>query len=141
MAVMVTYKEHSWKPWKFERTPHGWWSELAAWFAAGDTYATAALREYILDIAQELQIKSMEEWHNVTPEKLRPSHSRHLDYLGRLPKVLKRLYPTYPWKFVIHEEKCMLTFNRIVILNTTHIHCTFSVGTFRRASSSTKLVE
>jgi len=110
LAIMYVYKEYAWKPWKFERTPHGWWSELAAWSAAGDLSALTAMREYILDLASELNITTLDDWNAITTEILGPTHSHHLKYLGELPRVLKRLYPDHQWQFEIAEEKRTIAF-------------------------------
>jgi len=93
LAVMTTYPEHPWKPWKFHRSPNNWWKQTGAKFASGDEEAAKLVREYIEDLGKQLNLSLSRpnEWKTVATSKLDRATQVQLDQLGGLQKVLARL--------------------------------------------------
>ena len=52
--ISSVYPEHKWLLWKFSRVPSGFWEK------------SENQRNFLENLASELQIKNIEDWYNVT---------------------------------------------------------------------------
>jgi len=66
-------------------------------FAQRDAATESTVREWIESLAKTYEVKQLEDWYRVSREQLGPANLEHLDYLGRLETVLRRLYPDHEW--------------------------------------------
>jgi len=99
MCVCTEYPEFAFKLWKFEKPPDGWWIHLATLFnnSSCDPIAEAVLREFVLDAMQEKNLKTLDEWENVSHAHLGSSLLQRFNYLGGLHYTLQRLFPNHKW--------------------------------------------
>jgi hypothetical protein len=90
-AVKSIFPEHKWIPWNFTNLPAGWWDDAAH------------LREYMDWLAGELQLKSKDDWYNVSYLDVQRHHGRSLfRRFKSLGDVLHAAYPEHkflPWSF------------------------------------------
>lgn len=98
------YSPESVRIWKFQKTPSGWWSDLAAKFYAGDQSATALTKLFIADIAEQWQVRSLDDWYSVVHKIGKGRIYFQLSHFGSLERVLKCLHPNHPWKFQQDEH-------------------------------------
>jgi len=112
---MAVYHDHTWKVWKFIKPPVGWWQVTAMKFAYRDAATEITIREWIESLAEKFAIKSPEDWYRVSREQLGAATIEHLDYLGRLVNVLRRLYPDYPWASWKFQSSAKRAIQRVVI--------------------------
>ena len=68
-------------------------------------------KEFLDQLALALNIKSMEEWYNITKERLLFGDDSAVGFLdeyeGSLEKALQAVYPEYPWdieKFIKYQD-------------------------------------
>ena len=52
--IKSVYPDYKWLPWKFNHVPRGYWKD------------ENNIKEYMNWLSQKLNIKSMEDWYNVT---------------------------------------------------------------------------
>jgi hypothetical protein len=55
---MNLYPEVEWKPWKFDKAPRNFWQD------------PTNQRKFLIDIQKDLQLKSPEDWYNVTTSQI-----------------------------------------------------------------------
>mgnify|MGYP007135783316 CR=1 FL=1 len=93
---MVTYPDHHWQPWKFTRPPQSWWDSVALEYVY-NPHAEAALRLYVEEVADQLGVKSLNDWEKISAKNLDYSQKAHFDKCGGLLVLLQRLYPAHDW--------------------------------------------
>ena len=54
--ITSVYPNYKWLPWKFSHTPKGYWND------------ENNIKEYMNWLSEKLNIKTMEDWYNVTNE-------------------------------------------------------------------------
>ena len=54
--ITNTYPNYKWLPWKFSQTSKGYWDD------------TNNVKEYMNWLSEQLNIKTMEDWYNVSRE-------------------------------------------------------------------------
>eukprot|EP01122_Echinamoeba_exundans_P009959 TRINITY_DN3597_c0_g1_i1.p1 TRINITY_DN3597_c0_g1~~TRINITY_DN3597_c0_g1_i1.p1 ORF type:complete len:295 (+),score=32.12 TRINITY_DN3597_c0_g1_i1:56-940(+) len=90
-ALKSIFPEHQWIAWNFTNLPAGWWDEAAH------------RREFMDWLAAELQLKTKEDWYNVSYNDVQQHHGRSLFRRFRsLCDVLQATYPDHaflPWRF------------------------------------------
>ncbi|KAJ1501146.1 hypothetical protein HMI54_010222 [Coelomomyces lativittatus] len=87
-ALSVIYPDYKWLPWKFPTVPRNFWVDIKnqKWF--------------IEWAAQELKIKEMSDWYNVSFKQIIDAGGGILLVKNRsLPHLLFRVYPESYWKF------------------------------------------
>lgn len=84
-----SYPEHQWKPWKFNRLPHGWWNKQEN------------QKRFLESLAKELGLKELDDYYL----KIRTSDienakgSGFLRFYGySIGKALMTLYPEHKWR-------------------------------------------
>jgi len=95
---MTEFPEHAWIPWKF--TPRSmWWAHLGQLVSYHDEVAKAVVRNYLDNIATELNLGSLNEWQQILHnETLLPVTERNrLLQLGSLQNLLSTVYPHHSW--------------------------------------------
>ena len=95
-AIITEFPEHAWTPWKFVKSPKGWWEMLADSFLAGHPAAETTVREYLEYLAQAYNVQTLSQWCTV-PMRLEKTDSNRLAHFGGLMKLLTRLYPKHNW--------------------------------------------
>jgi len=113
--VQVEYPEVAWRPWRFDRSPRGWWQALQDRFPCISPYpnsesssphdiptidpiSEAVVRDFIELLAQRHGIGQLSDWYRISHEQLDSGTADQLKQLGRLPNVLQWLYPTHEWE-------------------------------------------
>jgi hypothetical protein len=85
------YPKYKWLPWKFQRSPKGFWSDIKN------------QQTYVQWLEQQLQITNKEDWYKVTLDQLDQHHGTWLGrHYGTVFTMLQHIYPKYkwlPWKF------------------------------------------
>lgn len=87
MMVMTEFPEHPWRPWEFKKSIKLWWQNLAEEEARGNEIAAAAVREYLLLLAEKLGVQHVKD----IPFYNYPTVTLHLNYFGSIPALLSRL--------------------------------------------------
>ncbi len=88
-ALVQLYPEHEWQLFKFKQTPQNLWNDKGR------------RKQYFDWIATQLNIKTFEDWYNVTTGDIHAKGGAvllHHFYGGSLFKALEELYPHYKWK-------------------------------------------
>ena len=99
-AVMDIFPDHPWRPWKFERSPKGWWNKLAISVAKGDKAAINVLKGYVEEeIAPKYKVTRMEDWYKLVDQNLDVVTSTRVSHFGTLKSLLQIVYPEHPWEF------------------------------------------
>lgn len=96
LLLMKEFPHHDWHPWRFNRSPRGWWRAIAQQFKENDPSAVEMVRKYINYLSEKYNIRTLNDWHFFAPTG---SAAFHLATLGSLPEVLQRLYPDHDWHF------------------------------------------
>jgi hypothetical protein len=87
--LRTVYPDYYWKMWKFGRVDRGFWQD------------SKNQKHFFDDIAQQLELKSMEDWYKVTPTQIRKLIGGGLfrNYFGdSLIQALKKVYPDFQWQ-------------------------------------------
>ena len=115
--MMEIYPEHTWKPWKFRKTPHRFWYNLGAQLMKGDAEAKKTLSEYFTDLQNELGISDPSDWQEYVshPDKLPQKIAKQLRWLGHLPFLLSLVYPEMGWKSAYNSTGASLSYQLISI--------------------------
>jgi hypothetical protein len=92
LAIMDVYPEYPWQPWKFQRSPRGFWDN--------DTN----LKEILERIAEEINIRGGDDWYEISSRCISATIGRKLsrNYGNSPQRILNFLYPDtlwLPWKF------------------------------------------
>ena len=87
---MMMYPEHPWKPWKFDKLAHGWWTMLSDHFMRGNVNAETIFREFFEEMTAQQNISSLEEWLTLD---IKGQTKQQLSRVGGIELVLRRLYP------------------------------------------------
>lgn len=87
-AVMATYPEHDWKPWKFAKLPQEFWNSIENQQSFFDW------------LSGELNLKNLDDWYSVKVSSVREKGDKGLlrMYDGSLGVALSTVYPNHPWK-------------------------------------------
>jgi len=93
---MKVFPTHPWKPWKFNRLPTGWWTDVVRRFSLHDPNAIQTVKDFLDDIAENnesipdpVNWKSLEELRTLG---LSLRDSVRLAKLGNLADVLQVVY-------------------------------------------------
>ncbi len=80
------YSEYAWLPWLFNNTPKGYWN------------SKQNQRKFFDWLAQQLQIRSPNDWYTVRPEQISKYGGMKVTrlYAGSLIRALAEVYPEYP---------------------------------------------
>jgi hypothetical protein len=110
-ALITNFPEHKWQLWRFSKIPNDFWDD------------PVALREWLHEVATRLRLplpqsdgrssikvtsddatkatdeRLVDEWHRISPKQLKqvgmkPAPPR----VGGLLGILKRVYPSHPWR-------------------------------------------
>jgi len=110
-TVLQMCPHHEWRPWKFaqETAPVNilpetsivvkWWNDLSAEFMQDTSKSRELMHEYLKHLASKYQLGSTESlhiWENVELDK---EDLYILEKFGGLFHVLRKLYPSYPFRF------------------------------------------
>lgn len=90
--IMVEYPEVAWEPWKFVKSPNGWWLSVSRLFNAGDVVARTAVLVYFEHISKMHGITNLQEWREMRAELMNETEKRRISFLGKLPDVVESLY-------------------------------------------------
>jgi hypothetical protein len=91
--LSTVYPDYNWLPWKFDKCPNFYWNDFNNH------------KKFIEWAAQQLKIKEMSDWYNVTVKDLYDIGGASLittQYKGSPTLLLFKVYPDYnwlPWKF------------------------------------------
>jgi len=81
-ALEILFPEYSWQPWRFSKTPQGFW--------ANDTN----VRKYLIWLAEELRLSTMNDWNQVSHAQVTAHRGwRLLHYEGGLSALLAKYFP------------------------------------------------
>lgn len=86
-ALQAAYPEHTWKAWRFTRTPKGFW----------DNRTNHLLT--LADCADQLGVRSPADWYAISPKQLVDVGGKALlnQYNGSMVSMLQALLPSHPW--------------------------------------------
>jgi len=85
-TLQFVFPENHWPIWMFENVPNGYWEN------------EKHVISYLKWISEEIQIIRMEDWYNISVQKLHSSKgSSILRKYGGLLGLLSRFFPDYPW--------------------------------------------
>jgi len=93
---MTEFPEIHWKPWKFDKSPRNWWELLGTVFqqsGGGDIVAQTTLREYIDDLANQYNIRDLDDWMRHGAKVFAAEPESRLPRIGSLTTILSVLYP------------------------------------------------
>ena len=91
LLLKIIYPDYDWLPWKFTSTPKDYW----------DNRENQEM--YVFWLKDILRIKSMEDWYQITGEKIKQNYggglltSKKQGYGGSPYLLLKTIYPDYDW--------------------------------------------
>jgi len=86
-ALQAIYPDHSWYPWRFEKVPHGFWSNVLN------------VQRYMGWLREELQINQMRDWCQVNANQIIARGGGALiSKNGGLRSFLERLFPFFPFE-------------------------------------------
>lgn len=91
-AIMDTFPEYNWKPWKFPQVPAGYWDDVSN------------QRKFLEDFGELNKINTFEQWYEVKSEDIRNHGGAVLlklykdCYMTAITSILKE-YPWEMWKF------------------------------------------
>jgi len=106
LATMTVFPDHAWRPWKFTRSPRGWWSDLASAFKHGDPLVTPVVRlVFDLVLAPNYKVAIPQEWITKPIYMWGNSSDYHLVRFGPLSRVLREIYPEIDWDQVKSHSK------------------------------------
>lgn len=123
-AIVETYPEHQWKPWRFTRASDSWWSDIIARFTVavnGSTEpeqlaAVKCVKEFVEDTARDCSVTRLEDWYLVDQDTMGVHRWRKLRELGGLEVVLRHIYPNHPWDSVqFAKRKALLSSRRSIM--------------------------
>jgi hypothetical protein len=92
--MQSVYPESQWLPWKFNSTPHGYWSD------------EKNHRKYADWLSEELGFKSMEDWYSISKDIIGNNYGAGLlsrKFSNCPSDFVMKIYPEHkwlPWKFV-----------------------------------------
>ncbi len=88
LALETVYPEYEWQPWKFSKVSRSFWEDLSN------------QRRYLDQVAQELNISTVQDWYRVRMVDILSQHGHGLmNYYQRsLIHALETVYPDYPWQ-------------------------------------------
>ena len=95
-ALIATFPEHKWLPWKFTVIRSSWWSD------------PQHQREYINWVSEQLGIQKLEEWYKVTNGdimRLAGGNSFLFQFGNSIRKALVTLYPEHQRELHKFEAK------------------------------------
>lgn len=79
--------------------------DLSRRFLSGtDESAEEEVRRFLLDMAREYNITALNDWHRLSRARLGGRLTRALKYLGKLPFVLKRTFPSHLWNDTVFQS-------------------------------------
>jgi len=90
--VLSEYPEHAWRPWAFDRSPRGWWKDLAAAFAKSDQIALFVVREFYNDISDQYGVANPNDWAKII-DSVSATEKYRFAYFGGLGPILRGLFP------------------------------------------------
>jgi len=96
-VIMTEFaKEYDWLPFRFIKTPSGFWNDLGRKFSSNDPTARATVTKYIDYLKSKYSEKlQASDWDNVAegtlPSPLSTKEKYQLQFLGGLANVLRRL--------------------------------------------------
>lgn len=87
-ALRDIYPTHDWAPWKFARTPRGYWKDIEN------------QRIYFDWLKKQLGYKNMEDWYNLSKDLVNENEGSallHRYYSGSVSTALQAVYPQHDW--------------------------------------------
>jgi len=108
----------AWQAGKFRVSATQWWVDLATKFWRGEKLAIDTVREYLLEIAPDLNKSS--DWRSIRSKYSTLTHLARLKHLGPLSEVLRVVFPETDWRVAgtclyflfIHNTKLTNTSSR-----------------------------
>jgi len=85
--IMALLPEHPWRPWKFAKTPKGWWPSLVESFNKGDIRAIATVIDYLSEIQTQNGLEHIRSVLSEPNLKLSQTQQDQLAYFGGLPAI------------------------------------------------------
>jgi len=84
-ALLELYPDYLWKPWLFSNVPSNYWND------------ENSLKSYLRWLAEQLQIKQMNDWYNVSTDDIDRLKGTSMRRKFGLFHLLMRLIPNYSW--------------------------------------------
>jgi len=113
-VLKSVYREHLWRPWKFENSPGSWWAALAQDLKADEkrrTQIVSLLAEWITYLTNQHSIKELDQWYLVSQQQLGGVVAKQMKFwkspdeqFQGLPFVLRQVFPSHPWQIPLFHS-------------------------------------
>jgi len=95
--IIDAYPEHDWHPWKFDKSPQGFWSSIGKGISSSDAKSLCMARQYLEELRERYGIEKVEGWAGFPIQKLTSTDRDRVSHLGNLDEVLRKVYPEINW--------------------------------------------
>lgn len=98
-VLQKVYPEHQWMPWRFNKTPNGYWQ-----YVSQDRQEQKRIVDWL---GEQLCVTTLDDWYRISLSQVRELASfGGLSSSAALAQILSSVYPWHPW----NQDKLMHRF-------------------------------